>query len=249
MKTPRILHALLVLAASVTGLPAALILDLNDGATPAVYSNGGGSGFGGTLGGGSIAFDAVGSSLNISFAPGNPLGSDITTIYLNTRSGGFTDADMNDTQDGGRNAISNLGSFGNETFPDMGAPDYGIAIANWGAVLFELTSGNTPGHLNYIYFENTAYGSGKQITFNLSSIGSPDQIDWFAAYVSDTSYLSNESLPASSGLNSGGNPGFGGTGTYLNYNRFTIVPEAGATGLALLAVGLGLARRVRGRRA
>src|SRR5262245_16464548 len=79
----------------------ALVLTQFDGATPKNYSNGGGGGFGGTLGAGTISMDVVGSNLNIAFTPGNSL-NDIVGLYLDTRAGGFVDADMRDHADGGR---------------------------------------------------------------------------------------------------------------------------------------------------
>lgn len=242
MKSSPLITAIVALACAASA-NATLTLSLTDGASPSVFSNGGGGGFGGTLGAGSIAFDKVGTNLNISFSPGAAL-NDIVAIFLHTRSGGVNDSQMNDTADGGRRVISNLGSFGDETFPDMGAPDFGIAIGSFGTVLFELTVGNTSGHLNFLAFENTAFGgSGKQITIPLALIADPTQIDWFAAYSSDTNFLSNESIPASSGLNTGGNPGTSAIGNFENYNRF-VVPEPSA---ALLG-GLGMLALLRRRR-
>ena len=59
------------------------------------------------MGNGSLSFDVVGSNLNIAFTAGAGL-NDIVTLYLDTKSGGFTEAQMNDTGDGGRTALSNL---------------------------------------------------------------------------------------------------------------------------------------------
>ncbi|MFN8730155.1 MAG: hypothetical protein ACK5Z4_09895, partial [Planctomyces sp.] len=110
------------LASSALAAPA---LTLNEGASPAVFANGAGSGFGGTLGSGSISMDVVGSNLVISFAAGGSL-NDLVAIFLDTRSGGFTDADMNDNADGGRRAISNLTRDINDNGPaGMGAADFG----------------------------------------------------------------------------------------------------------------------------
>ena len=93
-------------------------------------------------------------------------------------------------------------------------------------MLFELNAGNTPGHLNFLQFN----GFVGAISIPLATLGNPSQIDFFAGYTGDSGFNSNESLPASAGLNGGGNPGFG-DGTprfYDNFNRFitTAVPEA-----------------------
>ncbi|MFN7440781.1 MAG: hypothetical protein ACK5TV_11405, partial [Phycisphaerales bacterium] len=180
------------LASSALAAPA---LTLNEGASPAVFANGAGSGFGGTLGSGSISMDVVGSNLVISFAAGGSL-NDLVAIFLDTRSGGFTDADMNDNADGGRRAISNLTRDINDNGPaGMGAADFGLVIAGFGSVLFQLNAGSTDGHLQFEIFNGT-----QNISIPLALLGNPSQVDYYAADDSDRGYSSNESLPASTGL-------------------------------------------------
>jgi hypothetical protein len=208
---------------------AALVLQQGDGAVPAVYANGGGGGFGGTLGNGAITMDVVGANLNIAFVPGNAL-NDVVALYLDTRAGGFVDADMRDHADGGRTALSELTLTQNDTFPAQILPDFGLAIGNFGSVFFELNAGNTDGHLNFQIFN-----PAPNISIPLALLGNPAYIDFFAGYASGGGYNSNESLPAST-INGSGNPGFGDGqfgglntgGTYDNFNRFvtTAVPEA-----------------------
>ena len=224
---------------------AALVLSQVDDVVPRVYSNGGGSGFGGVLGNGSISFDTVGTNLNIAFVPGNAH-NDIVALYLDTRSGGFVDADMSDTADGGRTAISELTLTKNDTYPAGILPDFGIAIGNFGSVLFELNAGNTPGHLQFHIFN-----PAPNISIPLALLGNPLAVDFFAGYSSGGGYNSNESLPFSTPLNSAGNPGFGDGqfgglntgGNYENYNQF-YVPEPGAALLAAVPA-LALVRRQR----
>jgi hypothetical protein len=209
---------------------AALVLQQGDGAVPAVYANGGGGGFGGTLGNGSISMDVVGANLKIAFSPGNAL-NDIVALYLDTRSGGFVDADMRDHADGGRTAISELTLTQNDSYPLRMLPDFGVAIGSFGSVLFELNAGNTDGHLNFQIFN-----PAPNISIPLALLGNPAYVDFFAGYASGGGYNSNESLPYSAPLQASGNPGFGDGqfgglntgGTYDNFNRFftTAVPEA-----------------------
>jgi hypothetical protein len=232
----------------------ALVLTQYDGAVPAVYANGGGGGFGGTLGNGSIAMDVVANNLVVSFAPGNTL-NDYVALYLDTKSGGFVDADMNDQGDDGRRVLSNLTATQNDVFPTL--PDYGMVFARDSdgpfVVLFELNAGNTPGHLNFLQFADLTLS----MTIPLASLANPSAIDFFAAYSSGGGYNSNESLPfTSNGANQNGNPGFGDGqfgglnqgATYDNFNRFitTAIPEAGmflVWGLVVMTVGAVTSRR------
>jgi hypothetical protein len=225
---------------------AAPVLTLSEGVSPAVYANGGGAGFGGTLGSGSISMDVVGSDLVVGFTPGGSL-NDLVGLFLDTRSGGFVDADMNDTSDGGRRVLSNLTRDVDDAFPAlMGKPDFGIIFANFGVVVFELNAGTDPGHLNFQIFNGTP-GS---VSIPLATLGGPAQVDFFAAYVSDSGYASNESLPRSEALQANGNPGFGdgqfggtiGTPGYENFNRF-VIPEPATLGLLAGAGLLALRRR------
>lgn len=198
----------------------ALAISQTDGVSPAVYSNGGGTGFGGTLGGGTFTFDVNAGNLDISFTAGGALGTNIVAVYLDTRPGGFDDASMNDTADSGRNVLTNLGASGNETFPTGmtgGLPDFGIAIGGFGTVFFELTGDS----LSFLAFDPTP----GLISISLSTIGSPATIDWFAALASDSLFLSNESFPADAALNALANPGFDTTANYQDFNRFVAIPE------------------------
>ncbi len=229
---------------------AALVLTQGDGATPAIYTNGGGTGFGGTLGNGSITMDVVGTNLNVGVLPAGSLDTNVVALFLDTRSGGFLDADMDDQADGGRRAISNLTSTQNDVYPSGVLPDFGVAFGSFGTVLFELNAGNTPGHLNFLQFD-PAVGS---ISIPLATLGNPIKVDFFSGYVGDSGYNSNESLPYSVPLNSNGNPGFGDGqfgglttgGTYENFNRFvtTAIPEASTVFVwSLVLVSAAMVRR------
>ena len=216
----------LVVALISTPAYAGLVLSQNDSASAAIYQNGGGNGFGGTLGGGAITMDVQGTNLVVGFVPGNNL-NDIVGLFLDTRAGGFLDAQMDDQADGSRRTLTNLTPNGDDSYPSGLLPDFGIAFGNFGTVLFELNAGNTPGHLNFLQFN----GSVGSITIPLATLSNPSQIDFFAGYTADSGFNSNESLPGSAGLNGAGNPGFGDGSPrfYDNFNRFittAAVPEA-----------------------
>jgi hypothetical protein len=213
---------------------------------PAVYT-GGGSGFGGTLGNGAIYMDSDTNNVYIGFQPGNSL-NDNVVIHLDTKSGGFTDAQMNDTADPGRNLLTNLTRDVDDPFPVL--PDYGIVIGQFGEVSFELTAGS----LNFISFQGDQTGNNaalaREFAIPKSSIGNPSQIQFFVSYGSDTNFMSNESVPADA-FNAGPNPGFDNNGTFLpvvhSTNDQFLLPEPGS--IALLAIGgvacLGRRRRSR----
>ena len=245
------------LLAAATSAHAGLSLSLA-GPGAQTFSNGGGGGFGGTLGNGSITMEIIGSDLRVTFTPGNAV-NDYVALFLDTRSGGFSDAQMDDQGDDGRRVLSNLTSLLDDVHPNMpSGADFGIAFWNGGngaqSVGFEFNAGNTPFHLNYAgNYINNGPGSYTS-TWSLAQLGNPSEINFFAAYTSGGGYNSNESLPASAGLNGNGNPGFGdgqfgglnpppANIVYENYNRY-LVPTPGAAALLGLG-GLMAARRRR----
>jgi hypothetical protein len=228
------------------------VLGADEYGTGNSYSyTGGGTGFGGALGAGTLYFQSDATNLYLGFQPGANL-NDYVALYFDTRTGGFVDADMNDTGDPGRNVISNLGSFGDETFPIL--PDFGIVIGDFGIVTFELTAGNTANHLNFVDFSGTFTGANtnfREYTIPLSSLGlaAGSNLDFFAAYSSSTNFLSNESIPVSPGLNGGANPGNSATGTFENFDRFVVVPEPSSAALLAGPAILGAWFFIRRRRA
>lgn len=220
---------------------------ISPGEYAATYANGGGTGFGGTLGNGTFYFDADATNLYIGFDPGGDL-NDLVALELSTVVGsGFSDADMNDQADGGRRAVSNLAGNADDPFPAFVLPEFGVAIASFGTVVFQLNAGNTPGHLGFVSFEGDQTGNSatliREFEIPLATLGNPETIEFFAGYVADGGFGSNESLPASTALNSGGNIGDGTSSPgYAVHNEFVIVPEpAGVTMLSL--AGLALVRR------
>ncbi len=232
--------ALNLIDSSINSSGVAVNGTLGAGEYAATYSNGGGAGFGGVLGGGRIGMDADASNMYFGFSPNGGLGSNIAVIYLDTKAGGFTTATMTDTSDGGRSATSKLGRDGAEVFPAGFEADYAVFFGGFGAVALELTSGTH----NFLVFNNS--GSDKEIAISRATLGltgSSIGFNWFAAYCSDTMFNSNESMPASA-LNGAGNPGFSGGATYNQWNRFEAVPEPGT----MAALGLGVAAMLRRRK-
>ncbi len=212
---------------------------------------GGGGGFGGTLGNGAIYMDQDANNLYIGFRPGNFL-NDNVVIFLDTRAGGFNDADMNDTADGGRNVSSNLTRDSNDAFDPNFLPDYTLVVGAFGQVSFQLNAGNTPGHLIFEEFSGAFTGNDpnlfREFTLSKSRYNIGNGFRFLAGYISDSGFTSDETIPAQpfTGL---GNIGFadpnGRDVRWTNYNEFNkLVPTPGAAMLLALG-GLATARRRR----
>ncbi len=221
----------------------------NEYGTGNAYSyTGGGGGFGGTVGGGTIYFNSDATNLYIGFSAGAAV-NDLVAILLDTRAGGFTDAQMNDNSDGGRRALSQLAINADDAFDPNFLPDFGLILANFGSVFFELTADPNP--LNFLNFDgNGAFPREYSIPLATLGLTAGDDVGFIVAYIADSGFASNESIPAYGPLNSGGNPGFDSTSAgYGNYNAFTVyedavVPEP--TALAMIApAALLLSRRRR----
>lgn len=203
----------------------------------ATFANGGGNGFGGTVGGGSIYMDSDSTNIYFGFDPGADL-NDYAVLYLDTRAGGVLDANMNDHADGSRWAASSMSRDSNDVFPIV--PDFALVFSQFGTVVFELTthagneSTSTDGHLQFHVFQNDQSGTGpsvvREISLSRTLLGNPQVVDFFVGYSSGDGFSSNESLPGSALNSLVNNPGYGsvnGTVTYDNFNRFTVsaVPE------------------------
>lgn len=206
---------------------------------------GGGGGFGGTHGSGTLYAESDGTNLYIGLDIQGDLGSNIIGVFLDTRSGGFSDdTGMDDAADGGRALASNLTRDVQDNF-DLAA-DFVLEFGNGFTNLFELQStGNS-----HIFSAPGAAGTGgngaagfREASISLAALGlsAGDSLDFFSVLISDTGFASNEGLP---NPNIANNPGFdnadngGGAVTWSDRHRFTIIPEPAS--LALVGLG-GLA--------
>ena len=210
--------------------------------------SGGGSGFGGPVGSGTLYLNSDLNNLYIGATLNGGIGSNIVTIYLDTKTGGFDDSTMFDNGDSSRWVATDLTRDVNDVFPFQA--DYALQFGNGFTNFFELTGGS----LNYI--APTSAGTGgnsgagdREASVSLATIGiTPGQkVDFFTTYISDTRFTSNEGIPAQP-FSGGGNPGFGSAQVnWDNFDRFVTVPEPSTGVLMLLggcaAVWVGARRR------
>jgi len=249
-----------IVAAALTSAAHAQLVDTRTDATAAgavrdqvlsageygsgAYSyGGGGSGFGGTVGAGLMYMDSDATNLYLGFQMGGGL-NDLVTILLDTRAGGYTDAGMNDNGDGGRRASTQQSINADDAYAPGFLPDFSVIIGNFGTVFFQLEADPNP--ITFIDFDGATSQPFREYSIPLATLGvSPGgNVDFFVAYIGDSGFGSNESIPAGP-INGFDNPGFGDVSSgYTTFDRFTTVPTPGAIGLLGLG-GLLAARRRR----
>ena len=207
-----------------------------------VYSYfGGGTGFGGTVGGPftRLYLDSDNTSLYFGFQPGAAV-NDVVVIYLQTTacSSGHADVSMTDISTGDRAAISNLTRDVTDRFPIR--PNYAITIFNSGAgaFLYSLNANGAHSFISNAGVVPSGAGNGtafREIVIPLATLGlAPgDNVDFFVAYCSTSQFNSNESIPFSAALNTGGNPGQTGPSPgYGSFARFVLFSDADGDGVA-----------------
>jgi hypothetical protein len=219
---------------------------------------GGGTGFGGPLGNGTLYMESTGTTLYVGAQIASNLGGNIIAVFLHTRSGGFSDdSTLGDFADGGRRVASNLTRDVQDNLPV--AADFVLEFGNGFTNLFELKTGS----LNFI--STTAAGSGgsggagaREASIPLSTLGIPNlsgfAIDFFTVLISDSGYSSNEGIPSTGFAGTNGGPGFNNYGTntavtWPDFDRFIVSTPEPTTlliwGLIIATVGFVRQRNVR----
>lgn len=225
---------------------------LSASANAALYLGNGGTGFGGAVGGGSLAITDNGSSLFFTYTRGTGGNfSDTLVLYFDTDPGGATSYGATGEIGSpfvGRRAIVN--EFGSGiAFSGGFASDYAFSLKANGSAsnhLFTTPSGANANTLGFITtaavtnFGNAA-ASSYSWTISLSDLGlNPgDAFSFTSTYLnpnsgsgSDSSFRSNEAFVFNHGASS---PGFSGV-TVTSFQTYTTVPEP----LAALLGSFGL---------
>ncbi|MFO0839491.1 MAG: hypothetical protein U1D55_13325 [Phycisphaerae bacterium] len=188
---------------------------------------GGGTGFGGVLGSGTLYMNSDSTNLYVAFQPGATL-NDIAVLYLDTRAGGFTDNTMFDGADRQRRAVTQLVGSANSAFDPDFLPDFALTIDRGGMTFYELTGGS----LTFISFSGATTGQNtlaREFSMALSTLGMTSggslrflmmYTSWPATFPTDAQFCSNESIPPFGPLNSGGNPGSTVSANTAAYDEF-----------------------------
>ena len=232
---------------------AALALGWAGQAGAVVYNGNGAGGFGGPVGSGALTVTDSGSgSINFSFVPGVSFGGNDLVLYLDTVTGGVgSTSTLTDNADGGRTAVSGLGSNGRTlaTFaPGFGA-DFAVSFEPGFAGLFDLSNA-----ANFPFVASgglTGSGTGP-FTFSFTraqlGLGATNGFSFEGSLISTSGYRSDETIGTSvtvpGSLGDTPNAGFTGTQVFATANTFPAVPEPTAlAAVAVAAVGIAGRRR------
>lgn len=203
------------------------------------YTGNGNTGFGGTVGQGSLGVTNDNSNLYFTFTRGSGNLNDALVLYFDTQVGGFTSTtSFTDTGDGLRRAISGTDG-GNRTTVNFSAgfdADYAIAFDNGFGGLWQLQANGSHSFIGSVGLSPTNTNSAANYTFStsLASMGMSLNIpvEFVGSYISTTAFRSDEAFGAGVG---GGNPGFNGSITFTSALTLTAVPEPSTAALILLA--------------
>jgi hypothetical protein len=204
---------------------------------PATLSGNGNTGFGGSVGNGTLGITDNGTSVTFTLNSGaGSLGNDLV-LYIDSVAGGFSStAGFNDNADGGRSAVSGYSSATQQsilTFASGFAPNYAVDIGPTYASLFGLANGGASS-LNYITGTGQT-GSPYSLTVPLVDLGltadAGQSFEVFGTLVSESGYRSDEAIAGNDSGTQGWNPF-----TQTSFVTYTTVPEPST--IALGAAGL-----------
>jgi hypothetical protein len=208
------------------------------------YTGNGNSGFGGSVGQGSLSLTDDGTTLFGTINKGPNNFNDALVIYIDSAAGGFADtSSFSDAADGLRKAISGYDGSNRSlmTFAAGFSADYALALGpasdNFGGLWTLASGGNNSLNFNSsASLSPTGNNNSPTYTFSISlaSIGiTPGQtFGLFGTYIANSGYRSDEAVAGNATGTQGYNPF-----TQTAFALYT-VPEP--TTLALAASGLAL---------
>jgi hypothetical protein len=181
------------------------------------YNGNGASGFGGTLGNGSLTFTASGTTINGSFTEGGAF-NDGMVIYIDSAAGGASTisqaAGFTDTADNNRHAITAVTA--NNAARALNLPiaaDFAIALLPAQGPFGGLWSLSNGANLPFVTSVNllplNSTGPTYTFSFDLSNIGltAGQSFNFVTTYLNGSNgFLSNETLSGTTGLGAT-NPG------------------------------------------
>jgi len=239
-----------------TFVAAAALLSIASAASATTYNGNGNTGFGGTIGNGSLVLTDDGTNVYGTLNIAGTMGGNALVIYIMSTTGGFTStAGFNDANDSLRSAISGYSGSGQSvmTFASGFAPNYAIALQPDSGVNFGGLWGLANGGNNSLPFISSVNlsptgtdGAGAYtFSFSLASIGltpgAGQSFELFGTYISDSGYRSSEAIAGNDTGSQGWNPF---TQTAFSVYDTLAVPEPSSLAL----VGLGTAALIATRR-
>jgi hypothetical protein len=198
-----------------------------------LISGNGATGFGGTVGNGTINFTNDGTTLNATFTRGGGNLNDAVVLYIDSVAGGFNNtSSFTDFGDPLRTAITgNSGSVAN--FVSGFSADYAIAFDQGFGGLWQLVSGGSHNFISSVGLSPTDNPSSATHAFsvNMSSFGiNPgDSFRLVGTYIATSGFRSNEAFGDIGNVPS--NPGNSSPITFTNSFMITAVPEPNAIAL------------------
>ncbi len=176
------------------------------------YTGNTGTGFGGTMGAGSITLNDDGTSVTVTFNTGAAF-NDVGVLYIDSKTGGITSTSgLNDTGDNARRAISGTDGSNRSTvnFATGFTPDYALAMESGYFGLFEIASSGS--HTFVSGAPPSVSGSEYTSSFPLSDIGvaTGNAFDFVGTYLNGgNAFRSNEAVAPSDAPGGSSNIGYG----------------------------------------
>jgi len=238
-------------------LTSAIVAAICGTAGATTYNGNGATGFGGSVGTGSVSITDSLSGMNITFNRGSGTMDNNLVLYLDTQPGGFTDTSTfgdGGYGDPGRTAISgyNSGNGPSRTIATFAAgfgADYAISIENNFIGVFGLASGGQ-NSLNFL-FGLSQSGNDSDASYSISlttaqmsqiglTAGSGQTFGFEGTLISGSAYRSDETIGNSittPDVGSAPNGGFNGSVTFSSVNSYTLTAVPEPSSLALLGMG------------